>query len=166
MNNCKKIYVLFLFVFLLENVFAADMDTRTLVKIPFKDREEVLMGMRKYLKLTEKILNEISNKNYANMEVLISKIQMDSDRLYRLSKRENLAFMELAYKFHSEEVENVKIAAMEKDQGKAVRAMSKFIGSCNFCHDRFRLIEWSGQNYSEPNSNKKFIEKYINKIKK
>lgn len=162
MNKYKWLIFLFSFNFAL----GVEGDQRILVKLPFKDREEILSGMRKYLKITERILIEIPNKNYEKIGQLISKIEIDKDRLYRLATRENENFMELAYKFHSTEVEKVKIAVREKNQEKLIAAMGNFLGSCNQCHDQYRLIEWKGKDYPAPVSNKKFIDKYINQIKK
>ncbi len=162
MNKLKWLIVLCF----LNNVLASEPGKRIVVKLPFNDREEILSGMRKYLKITERMLREISTKNYSEVERLISKIEMDKDRLYRISKRENLSFMELAYRFHSVEVQNIKNAAKEKNQDKLILAISNFIGSCNHCHDRYQLIEWGGKDYPAAIPNKKFIDKYINLYKK
>lgn len=140
-------------------------DGRVLIKIPYQDREEILRGMRKYLKITEKILLETSKNNYSEIERVISKIEVDKERLNRLSTRENIEFMELAYKFHDEEVKNIKESAKNKNQAEMILAISKFIKSCTHCHDRFRLIEWGDKKYPAAKPNKIFIEKYIKNVK-
>lgn len=143
----NKILLVLFIVLAVIPVHKTNAKERTLVKIPFQDREDILRGMRRYLNQTQGIMMALSKKDFDKVESIASNILLDDERLVRLGTRENDQFMAQALEFHTLGVSDVIKSARTKSVEKTLVSMSNFIGRCNACHENFRLLEWSGKDY-------------------
>lgn len=143
----SKILLLFLFLFPFQLSAKSERTHRTLVKLPFSEREHVLRGMRRYLGSMERMLSALSRQDYLEVERQASTMLLDERKLVNLGMRENDQFIAAAMQFHTTGVTEIIKSARTKNMQKTLVSMSSFVGRCNACHESFRLIEWPAKDY-------------------
>lgn len=143
----NKYFLIILLLIPLQLSAKSEKPQRTLVKLPFSEREHVLRGMRRYLGAMEKMLGALSRQDFLEVETQASTMLLDDRKLINLGKRENDQFIAAAMQFHSTGVTEIIKSARTKNMQKTLVSLSSFVGRCNACHESFRLIEWPDKDY-------------------
>jgi len=123
---------------------------RITVKIPFKEREMILLRMRGYLNLTEKLIRATTDSRFNDIERLSSNFMLDEFKLNQLGFRENRILMDLALKFYSKSGPNIYEAAKSKNQNRVFKEIANMMQRCNRCHEVVQVVEWPSKDYPPP----------------
>ena len=124
---------------------------RTLLKIPFEDREGLLNVMRNNLKNLNKMINAMANDDFKEVQNIAKNMSFNKKKGKGLSHRGNAAFIAMGVKFHAEDTVAVMKAAETKDRKATLRAMSSMVSTCVSCHSTFRVMEWPNNKvYKQP----------------
>ncbi len=141
----KLIFLLLLCFFLDINAFAKD--NRTLLKLPYATREDMLRSMRKYIGTMENILKALSKKDFVKVEELASYWLLGEQGKINLALKGNDQFIAMAVEFHTTGAVEIIKAARKKNLEATLMSLSSFFGRCNACHANFRLTEWPSTDY-------------------
>jgi len=126
-------------------------DSRTLLKIPYKDREGLLNVMRINLNNLNKMINAMADDDFKSVHRIAKNMSFNKKKGKGLSRRGNAAFMAMGVKFHAEDTVSVMKAAEKKDRKATLRAMSNMVNTCVSCHSTFRVMEWPNNKiYKQP----------------
>jgi hypothetical protein len=125
-------------------------DNRILLKLPYKNREQLLKGMRNNIFLTEKILLALSNNDFKKVEKIASTWLLDPKNSKNLTYRNDPNFIALAVDFHTNGAVEIIKAARTKNMSKTLESLSNFYNRCNICHETYRVTEWPETKYPEP----------------
>jgi len=126
-------------------------DKRTLLTIPYQDREHLLHVMRNNLANLGRLIDAMSEDNFKAVEKITSKMSLNEKKARGLSRRGNPAFTATGLQFHGLKVLAVKKAAEAGDRKGTLRAMSRMVSTCVGCHATFRVMEWpDNKSYKQP----------------
>jgi hypothetical protein len=129
---------------------AIEADNRTLLKIPFNEREKLLRGMRDTLGVIQELIVNLANKNYAQMEKSLKSLELTPDRLERISKKGNLEFGRLSKDMHGRGIEDLVSVIKTKNDHEILLGISQFMNRCNNCHNQYKVMEWPEKDYPYP----------------
>lgn len=128
-------------------------DNRTLLTIPYQDREDILRVMRKNLASLGGLIDAMVEDDFKTVEKIANKMTFNKKKGKGLSKRGNPAFTAMGVQFHGLDALAVKKAAEAKDRKGTLRAMSNMVSSCVACHAVFKVVEWpDNKTYKRPKS--------------
>jgi len=126
-------------------------DNRTLLTIPYQDREHLLHVMRNNLANMGRLIDAMSEDDFKAVETIANEMSLDKKKARGLSRRGNPAFTAIGVRFHGLKVLAVKKAAEARDRKGTLRAMSRMVSSCVGCHATFRVMEWpNNKSYKRP----------------
>jgi len=117
-------------------------NSRTLLKIPYEDREDLLHVMRNNLKNLDKMINAMADDDFESVQRIAKNMSFNKKKGKGLSRRGNAAFIAMGVKFHAEDTVAVMKAAEKKDRKAILHAMSNMVNICVSCHSAFRVMEW------------------------
>ncbi len=124
---------------------------RTLLKIPYQDRELLLQVMRNNLANLGRLLDAMSKDDFKTVEKIAGKMSLNLKKAKGLTRRGNPAFTAMGLKFHGAKVIAVKRAAEARDRKRTLSAMANMVTTCVACHATFRVMEWpNDKNYQRP----------------
>lgn len=126
-------------------------DNRTLLKIPYQDREDLMRVMRNNLASLGGLINAMAEDDFKTAEKIANKMTFNKKKGKGLARRGNPAFTAMGVQFHGLDALAVKKAAEAKDRKATLHAMSKMVSSCVSCHDTFKVMEWpNNKTYKRP----------------
>jgi len=132
---------------------ASKAGTRTLLTIPYQDREHLLHVMRNNLANMGRLINAMSDDDFKTVEKIALKMSLNEKKAKGLTRRGNPAFTAMGVQFHGRDALALKHAAESKDRKRTLRAMSKMVSTCVACHATFRVMEWPNNKfYTQPKS--------------
>jgi hypothetical protein len=143
----NKIIFIFLICFCFYS-FAED--NRILLKLPYKNREDLLKGMRNNNFLMEQILLALSQNNFKKVEKIASSWLLNPKKSQNLPYRYDPNFIALAVDFHTNGAVDIIKAARTKNMSKTLESLSFALNRCNACHESYRVTEWPETKYPEP----------------
>jgi len=128
-------------------------DKRTLLTIPYQDREHLLHVMRNNLANMGRLIYAMSQDDFKTVEKIADEMSLNKKKAKGLSRRGNPAFAAMGVRFHGLDTLAVKKAAEARDRKGTLRAMSRMVSSCVGCHATFRVMEWpDNKSYMQPKS--------------
>jgi len=126
---------------------------RTLLTIPYQDREHLLHVMRKNLVNLGRLINAMAEDDFKTVEKIADKMSLSEKKARGLARRGNPAFTAMGLQFHGLKAPAVKKAAKARDRKATLHAMSRMVSTCVSCHATFRVMEWPGNKfYTQPES--------------
>ena len=130
---------------------SAGAEGRSLLKIPFKDREDILRVMRGNLASLGEMIEAMAEDDYKAVEEIADRMAFNKKKSKGLARRGDQAFAAMGVQFHAVDVIEVKKAAGAKDRKATLRAMSTMVSTCVACHSTFKLVEWpDNKTYKRP----------------
>jgi len=133
-------------------------DKRTLLSIPYEDREDLLRVMRKNISNLGQMINAMAKDDFKTVEKLANEMSFNKKKGQGLARRGNPAFTAMGVQFHAVDTLAVKEAAESKDRKGTLRAMSRMVSTCVTCHATFRVMEWPDNKvYRRPNPTPLFL---------
>jgi len=115
---------------------------RTLLKVPYQNREHLLHVMRNNLANMGKLIHAMSEDDFTAVEAIANKMSLNERKAQGLARRGNPAFTAMGVQFHGKDALVLKGAAKSKDRKRTLRAMSSMVSTCVACHATFRVMEW------------------------
>ena len=149
MKNNFYILSIFCFLSIISSIISAE-DSRTLLKLPYKNRDDLLKGMRNNNFLMEQILRALSKNDFKKVEKLASVWLLDTKKSGNLPYRYDPQFVSLAVDFHTTGTVEIIKAARKKDMSGTLQGLANFYTRCNSCHEAYRVVEWPDKKYPEP----------------
>ena len=126
-------------------------DKRTLLTVPYEDREHLLHTMRMNLVNLGRLISAMAEDDFRTVEKITDKMSLSEKKLKGLARRGNTAFAAMGLQFHGLKVLAVKKAAEAKDRKATLRAMSQMVKTCIACHATFKVMEWpDDKSYIQP----------------
>jgi len=126
-------------------------DKRTLLTIPYEDREELLGVMRNNLANMRRLIDAMSEDDFKAVETITNEMSFNKKKGKGLSRRGNPAFTAMGVQFHALDTLAVKKAAAARDRKGTLRAMSRMVSTCVTCHATFKVMEWpDNKTYRRP----------------
>ena len=126
-------------------------DKRTLLTIPYQDREHLLHVMRNNLAKLGRLIDAMSKDDFKTVEKITGEMSLNEKKARGLSRRGNPAFTAMGLRFHGSKVLAVKKAAEAGDRKETLRAMADMVSTCVACHATFRVMEWpDNKSYQRP----------------
>lgn len=119
-----------------------EMDNRTLLTIPYEDREDLLRVMRKNLTSLGEMIDAMAEDDFKTVEKVADKMSFNEKKGQGLARRGNPGFTAMGVQFHAVDAIAIKKAAETKNRNGTLRAMSRMVSSCVACHESFKVIEW------------------------
>ena len=107
---------------------------RTLLEIPYSDREGLLRIMRGNLESLGKMIEAMSNDDFDAVQQISEKMSFNKKKGKGLARRGNKAFTAMGVQFHAVDTIAVMNAAKSKDRKATLQAMSKMVTTCVACH--------------------------------
>jgi len=124
---------------------------RTLLKIPYQDREHLLHVMRNNLANLGRLIDAMSKDDFKTVEAIANEMSLNKKKARGLSRRGNPAFTAMGIRFHGLDTLAVKKAAEARDRKGTLRAISSMVSTCVACHATFRVMEWpDNKPYTQP----------------
>jgi len=123
-----------------ENVHQTE--NRTLLTIPYEDREDLLRVMRKNISNLGQMINAMADDDYKTVEAIANKMSFNKKKGKGLARRGNPAFTAMGVQFHALDALAVIKAAKSKNRKATLHAMSKMVSTCVACHATFRVMQW------------------------
>jgi len=124
---------------------------RTLLTIPYQDREDLLRVMRNNLANLGRLIDAMSKDDFKAVETIANGMSFNKKKGKGLARRGNPAFTARGIQFHALDTLAVKKAAAARDRKGTLRAMSRMVSSCVGCHATFRVMEWpDNKTYTRP----------------
>jgi len=121
---------------------AVQKNQRTLLKVPYQNREHLLHVMRNNLANMGKLIHAMSEDDFTAVEAIANKMSLNEKKAQGLARRGNPAFTAMGLQFHGKDALALKDAAKSKDRKRTLRAMSSMVSTCVACHATFRVMEW------------------------
>jgi len=115
---------------------------RTLLKVPYQNREHLLHVMRNNLANMGKLIHAMAEDDFTAVEAIANKMSLNEKKAQGLARRGNPAFTAMGVQFHGKDALVLKDAAKSKDRKRTLRAMSSMVSTCVACHATFRVMEW------------------------
>jgi cytochrome c556 len=134
-----------LFSALPASLFAADApaeDQRTLLTIPFEDREDILRVMRGNLDQVRQIIEALSRQDYAAIERIADQLSFDRKKADGLARRGNAGYAAMGVQLHAVGAQALKKAAQTRDPTATLNALGNVLATCVACHGSYRVTEW------------------------
>ena len=126
-------------------------DNRTLLTIPYQDREDLMGVMRKNLASLGGLIDAMAEDDFKTVEKIANKMTFNKKKGKGLARRGNPAFTAMGVQFHGLDALAVKKAAEARDRKGTLRAMSRMVSSCVACHAAFKVMEWpDNKTYKRP----------------
>jgi len=126
-------------------------EKRTLLIIPYPEREHLLHVMRNNLANLGRLINAMADDDFKTVESIANAMSLNEKKARGLTKRGNPAFTAMGVQFHGRDTLALKHAAESKDRKRTLRAMSGMVASCVACHATFRVMEWpENKTYAQP----------------
>jgi len=147
-NNLLRFILIFLISSTNSSTFAED--SRTLLKLPYKNRSDLLKGMRNNNFLMEQIIRALSNNDFKKVEKIASAWLLNPNKNSNLPYRYDHQFVSLAVDFHTTGTVEIIKAARKKNMSATLQSLANFYTRCNSCHDAYRVVEWPDKKYPEP----------------
>ena len=119
-------------------------ETRTLLTIPYEDRENLLRVMRKNIANLGQMIDAMADDDYKTVETIADKMSFNKKKGKGLARRGSPAFTAMGVQFHAIDAVAVKQAAKSKNRKATLHAMSNMVSTCVACHATFRVMEWPG----------------------
>ncbi|MDQ6960239.1 MAG: hypothetical protein Q9M27_04350 [Mariprofundaceae bacterium] len=130
---------------------ALNPDKRTLLTIPYQDREDLLHVMRNNLTNIGRLIDAMSENDFEAVETIANEMSFNKKKGKGLARRGNPAFTAMGVQFHGLDTLAVKKAAEARDRKGTLRAMSRMVSTCVGCHATFRVMEWpDNKAYTRP----------------
>jgi len=124
---------------------------RTLLTIPYQDREHLLHVMRNNLVNLGGLIDAMAEDDFKTVEKIADKMSLSEKKARGLARRGNSAFTAMGLQFHGLKAPAVKKAAAAKDRQATLHAMSEMVNTCIACHATFKVMEWPDNKvYREP----------------
>lgn len=124
---------------------------RTLLKIPYQDRENLLHVMRNNLNSLAKMIDAMSNDDYQRVQKIAEQMSFNKKKGKGLARRGNPAFTAMGVQFHAVNTIDVMKAAKSKNRKATLQAMFKMVTTCVACHANFKVMEWpNNKTYPRP----------------
>jgi hypothetical protein len=134
--------------------FAADApakDPRTLLTIPFEDREDILRVMRGNLDQVRQIIEALSRQDYAAIERIADQLSFDRKKADGLARRGNAGYAAMGVQLHAVGAQALKKAAQTHDSTATLSALGNVLATCVACHGSYRVTEWpENKTYRRP----------------
>ena len=115
---------------------------RTLLEIPYEDREDLLRVMRANLKNLGKMISAMADDDFKSVQEISEKMSFNKKKGKGLSRRGNPAFTAMGVQFHAIDTIAVVKSAEKKDRKATLHAMSEMVNTCVACHSTFKAMEW------------------------
>jgi len=132
---------------------APHVNKRTLLTVPYEDREHLLHVMRNNLVNLGRLIDAMAEDDFKAVEKIADKMSLSEKKARGLARRGNPAFTSMGLQFHGLKAPAVKKAAEAKDRKATLRAMSRMVKTCVACHATFRVMEWPDNKfYRQPKS--------------
>jgi len=126
-------------------------DNRTLLTIPYQDRENLLHVMRGNITKLGEMIDAMADDDFKRVAKIANKMSFNKKKGKGLARRGNPAFIAMGVHFHGLDTLAVKKAAETKDRKATLHAMSKMVSSCVACHATYRVMEWpDNKTYKRP----------------
>jgi len=125
--------------------YAADapvQDQRTLLTIPFEDREDILRVMRGNLDQVRQIIEALSRQDYAAIERIADQLSFDRKKADGLARRGNTGYAAMGVQLHVVGAQALKKAAQTRDSTATLSALGNVLATCVACHGSYRVTEW------------------------
>ena len=133
---------------------------RTLLEIPYEDREDLMRVMRANLKSLGEMISAMAKDDFKSVQEISEKMSFNKKKGKGLSRRGNPAFTAMGVQFHAVDAIEVTKAAENKDRKATLRAMSNMVNSCVACHSTFKVMEWpENKSYKRPEPTKLILPK-------
>lgn len=126
-------------------------DTRTLLTIPFEDREAMMAEMRNNLEQVRRLFVAYVQNDFAAMEKVADEISIHRKRAQVVVRRGNPTYTAMAVNFHAGHSMEIREAARSKDLKRVAAAIDTALQACVACHATYRLTEWpDNKTYARP----------------
>lgn len=126
-------------------------DTRTLLTIPFEDREAMMAEMRNNLEQVRRLFVAYVANDFAAMEKIADEISVHKKRAQVVVRRGNPTYTAMAVNFHAGHSMAIREAARSKDSKQVAAAINEALQACVACHATYRLTEWpDNKAYARP----------------
>ena len=126
-------------------------DTRTLLTIPFEDREGMMAEMRNNLEQVRRLFVAYVANDFEAMEKIADEISIHKKRAQVVVRRGNPTYTAMAVNFHAGHSVAIREAARSKDQKRVATAINEALQACVACHATYRLTEWpDNKTYARP----------------
>lgn len=134
--------------------FAADapaQDQRTLLTIPFEDREDILRVMRGNLDQVRQVIEALSRQDYAAIEHIADQLSFDRKKADGLARRGDAGYAAMGVQLHAAGAQALKQAAQTRDSAATLSALGNVLATCVACHGSYRVTEWpDNKTYRRP----------------
>ena len=130
---------------------APTQDQRTLLTIPFEDREDILRVMRGNLDQVRQIIEALSRQDYAAIERIADQLGFDRKKADGLARRGNAGYAAMGVQLHAVGAQALKKAAQTRDTAATLNALGNVLATCVACHGSYRVTEWpDNKTYRRP----------------
>jgi cytochrome c556 len=126
-------------------------DNRTLLTIPFEDREDILGVMRGNLDQVKQMVGALAKDDFETIEKVANEMTFNKKKGDGLAIRGNAAYTAMGVQFHAVSTVELKEAAHAKDSKRVLRALNATLTACTACHATFKVTEWpDNKTYARP----------------
>ncbi len=130
---------------------ASKTDKRTLLTIPYEDREGMKREMRNNLDQVRRLVAALVNEDFEAIQVVANEISLHKKRSQVVVRRGNADFTAMAVHFHGVLAPEIGRAAQTKDVKRVAQAIDTALHACVACHETFTLTEWpNNRTYVRP----------------
>ena len=126
-------------------------DARTLLTIPFEDRDDLLRVMRGNLDQVRQVVEALAKDDFAAVENIADQMSFNKKKGDGLARRGNPGFSAMGVQFHAVNAAALKAAAQSRDRARTLTALGTTLGTCTGCHAAYKLVEWpDNKTYAQP----------------